>query len=128
MSRLILHLLGLKCLVEQNHINFGGSGVVIYKTPEDSVKSGVKIGGYFFKGYKGYFNNPDVYIAIFAYPYDVPTDERIVVIAEDGAGNSKEIGFSYRLKDVKYRKASLILVMTSLKKSCSTLGGRFKSR
>jgi len=52
MSRLILHLLGLKCLVEQNHINFGGSGVVIYKTPEDSVKSGVKIGGYFLRDIK----------------------------------------------------------------------------
>jgi len=46
-----------------------------------------------------------------------------VVIAEDGAGNSKEIGFSYRLKDVKYRKASLILVMTSFERKVAPLLG-----
>ena len=97
----------VEVLSRENYINFGGSGAVIYKTSKDSVKNGVKIGDYFFKGYKGYFNNPDVYIAIFAYPYNVPTDKKIVVIAEDGAGNSKEVGFSYRLKDVNYRKSLL---------------------
>ena len=97
----------VEVLSRENYINFGGSGAVIYKTPKDSVKSGVKIGDYLFKGYKGHFDNPDVYIAIFAYPYNVPTDERIVVSAEDEAGNSKEVGFTYRLKDVKYRKSTL---------------------
>lgn len=91
----------------EHYINFGGSGFVIYKTSSDTVKSGVKVGGYFFPGYKGYFKNPDIYIAFFAYPYNVSLDTRPVVVAEDAATNSKEVGFSYRLKNIKYRKSTL---------------------
>lgn len=91
----------------EHYINFGGSGFVIYKSSSDTVKSGVKVGDYFFPGYKGYFKNPDIYLAFFAYPYNVSPDTRPVVIAEDAAGNSKEAGFSYKLKDVRYRKSTL---------------------
>jgi murein DD-endopeptidase MepM/ murein hydrolase activator NlpD len=91
----------------EHYINFGGSGLVIFKASSDTVKSGVKVGDYFFLAYKGYFKNPDIYLAFFAYPYNVSMDTRPVVIAEDAAGNSKETGFSYRLKNVKYRKSNL---------------------
>lgn len=91
----------------EHYINFGGSGLVIYKASPDTIKSGVKVGDYFFPGYKGYFKNPDIYLAFFAYPYNVSPDTRPVVVAEDAAGNSKEVGFSYRLKDVRYRKSTL---------------------
>jgi murein DD-endopeptidase MepM/ murein hydrolase activator NlpD len=89
------------------YINFGGSGLMIYKASSDTVKSGVKVGDYFFPGYKGHFKNPDIYMAFFAYPYNVDPDTRAVVIAEDAAGNSKEAGFSYRLKNIRYRKSTL---------------------
>jgi murein DD-endopeptidase MepM/ murein hydrolase activator NlpD len=91
----------------EHYINFGGSGLVIYKASPDTIKSGVKVGDYFFPGYKGYFKNPDIYLAFFAYPYNVSPDTRPVVVAEDAAGNSKELGFSYRLKNVRYRKSTL---------------------
>lgn len=91
----------------EHYINFGGSGLVIYKASPDTIKSGVKVGDYFFPGYKGYFKNPDIYLAFFAYPYNVSPDTRPVVVAEDAAGNSKEVGFSYRLKNVRYRKSTL---------------------
>ncbi len=91
----------------EHYINFGGSGLVIYKASSDTVRSGVKVGDYFFPGYKGYFKDSDIYLAFFAYPYNVSPDTRPVVVAEDGAGNSKEVGFSYRLKDKIYRKSTL---------------------
>ncbi len=91
----------------EQYINLGGSGLVIYKASSDTVKSGVKIGDYFFHGYKGYFKNPDVYMTFFAYPYNLPSDAKAVVVAEDAAGNSREVGFSYRLKNVTYKKSTL---------------------
>ncbi|HEY7535137.1 MAG TPA: hypothetical protein VH878_04250, partial [Thermodesulfobacteriota bacterium] len=96
----------LETFSRDHYINFGGSGAVIYRTSDDAIKSGVKIGNYFFPGYKGYFKNPDVYISIFAYPYNLPPDERVVVVAEDAAGNSKEAGFFYILKYKGYRKST----------------------
>jgi murein DD-endopeptidase MepM/ murein hydrolase activator NlpD len=97
----------VEVMSREHYINFGGSGLVIYKASPDAVRSGVKIGAYFFPGYKGYFKNPDAYMAFFAYPYNVSPDTKIVVVAEDAAGNSKEAGFFYRLKNIQYRKSTL---------------------
>ncbi|MER3446591.1 MAG: hypothetical protein C4291_06985 [Candidatus Dadabacteria bacterium] len=106
------------------YINFGGSGLVIYKASSDTVKSGVKVGDYFFPGYKGYFKDPNIYLAFFAYPYNVSPDARPVVVAEDEAGNSKEVGFSYRLKYKKYRESTLNISDDFIeRKAAPILGG-----
>jgi murein DD-endopeptidase MepM/ murein hydrolase activator NlpD len=97
----------IEVLSREHYINHGGSGLVIYKSSEDTAKSGVKVGNYFFPGKKGYFQDPDVYMAFFAYPYNLGADENILVMAEDAAGNSKETSFFYRVKYVPYRKSTL---------------------
>ncbi len=112
----------------EHYINFGGSGIVIYKTSGDAVKSGVKIGNYFFPGYKGYFKNPDAYLAVFAYPYNVAPEARAVVTAEDAAGNSKEAGFFYVLKDVRYRKSTIDLTDDFIDRKLAPLLGRDSSQ
>ncbi len=94
-------------LSTDNYINHGGSGLVIYKTSPDVVKSGVVVGDYFFPGYKGNFEEDDVYLSFFAYPYNVEPDANIILIAEDGAGNQKTAGISYRLKNINYRKSNI---------------------
>lgn len=108
----------------EHYINFGGSGIVVYKTSQDAVKSGVKIGDYFFPGYKGYFKNPDVYLAVFAYPYNLPPDERVVVVAEDAAGNSKEAGFFYILKYIRYRKSTIDVTDDFIRRKLAPLLGK----
>lgn len=94
-------------LSTENYINHGGSALVIYKTSPDVVLSGIRIGDYFFPGYKGNFAEDDVYLGFFAYPYNVPAGEGITLVAEDGAGNSKSVNVPYRLKDIAYRKSNL---------------------
>ena len=89
------------------YINHGGSGLVVYKTSPDTVKSGVAVGDYFFPGYKANFKDEDVQMAFFAYPYDIEAGKNVTLIAQDQAGNEKSSSISYRLRDVNYRKSNI---------------------
>lgn len=95
-------------IIDADHyVNFGGSGVVIYKVSPDTVTSGVSIGKYFFAGAPAHFADPTVYIAYFAHPYNTPKTAKPMVIAEDAAGNRGEASFYYVLKDRHYRSRSI---------------------
>ncbi|MBI4228879.1 MAG: M23 family metallopeptidase [Deltaproteobacteria bacterium] len=89
------------------YINHGGSALVIYKTSEDVNRSGVEIGEYFFPGHGGYFEDPNIYLAFFAFPYTLSTENSISLIAEDQAGNTKRVSIPHRVKNVKYKKSDI---------------------
>jgi murein DD-endopeptidase MepM/ murein hydrolase activator NlpD len=91
----------------EHYLTHGGSGLVIYTASADAVRSGVQVGDYFFPGQPGYFASPELYLAFFAYPYNVDQQENLVVVAEDAAGNSTAARFFYRLKTVPYRDSTL---------------------
>ena len=74
------------------------------------MTSGVKIGGYFFPGFKGVIkDHPDRFFVLFAHPYDTPPSAKAVLVATDKAGNSREMPLVYELKDFRYRKSTLAL-------------------
>ena len=98
----------LHLISTDRYINFGGSGLVFYQTSPDAVLSGVKVGSYFFKGYRGNLKAPDMYLAFFAHPHDV-VDSKALIIAEDAAGNVSQREFTYVLKNIKKRKKSVQL-------------------
>ncbi|HEY7167181.1 MAG TPA: M23 family metallopeptidase [Candidatus Binatia bacterium] len=97
----------LELVADDPYINFGGSGLIVYKPSADTVATGVKIGSYFFPGYKGQVKDPNAYIAFFAHPYNVPPEEKAVLIASDKAGNTRQMKLSYTLKNVKYKKSTI---------------------
>ena len=97
----------VEVLSREHYVNLGGSGLVVYKTSSDTVRSGVKVGEYFFPGYGGYFKDPEVHMAFFAYPYNVEPSEVPVIVAEDAAGNLRTTSFFFRLKKVVYRKSTI---------------------
>ena len=97
----------IELIADDAYINFGGCGLIVYKTSADTVSSGVKIGNYFFPGYKGQTKDPSAYIVFFAHPYNVPEDERAVLFATDKAGNTRQLRLAYTLKGVNYRKSTL---------------------
>jgi murein DD-endopeptidase MepM/ murein hydrolase activator NlpD len=97
----------LELIADDAYINFGGCGLIVYKTSADTVSSGVKIGSYFFPGYKGQTKDPSAYIAFFAQPYNVPEDEKAVLVASDKAGNTRQLRLAYTLKGVNYKKSTL---------------------
>ncbi len=93
----------------EHYVNHGGSGLVIYKASPDAVKTGVSVGHYFFPGYEGHLQSDGVYLAFFAYPYDLKPNENIVVTAQDKAGNQRKVALFFRLKNVSYRKSKIKL-------------------
>lgn len=97
----------IELIADDPYINFGGCGLIVYKPSPDTANSGIKIGGYFFPGYKGQTKEPNVYIAFFAHPYNVAPEEKAVLIATDKAGNTRQMKLSYTLKNVKYKKSTI---------------------
>ena len=111
----------------ERHVNFGGSGLVIYESSPDTIKSGVRIGQYLFPGYKGYLKDSNSYLAFFAHPYDVPTDEKATIIAEDKAGNSGVIGLSYTLRNIRYKKRTVSVTDSYIERKVTPLLGEGSS-
>ena len=74
------------------------------------MTSGVKIGEYFFPGFKGQIKDqPERFFVLFAHPYNAPANAKAVLFATDKAGNTKEMALAYELKNVKYRKSTIAL-------------------
>jgi murein DD-endopeptidase MepM/ murein hydrolase activator NlpD len=98
----------LELIADDRYVNFGGVGAIVYKTSADTATTGIKIGNYFFPGYKGQIkDHPDYLLAFFAHPYNVPEDQRAMLVASDKAGNSRETRLVYELKNVKYKKSTI---------------------
>ncbi len=100
----------LELIADDRYVNFGGVGLIVYKPAPDTVKTGVKIGSYFFPGYKGQIKeHADYFLAFFAHPYNAGDVEKATLIATDKAGNTREMKLSYGLKNVKYKKSTIKL-------------------
>ena len=100
----------LELIADDRYINFGGAGLIVYKPSADTVRTGVKIGDYFFPGYSGQIkSHPEYYLAFFAHPYNVGEGEKAMLVASDKAGNSREMRLVYELKSVKYRKSTIAI-------------------
>jgi len=89
------------------YVSSGGSGLVLYRSSPDTKASGVKIGRYFFPGYKGQLQDPNTYMVFFAHPYDVPAKEKAALVAEDKAGNSGQADLSYSLRKSRFKKSTV---------------------
>jgi murein DD-endopeptidase MepM/ murein hydrolase activator NlpD len=97
-------------IADDRYVTFGGVGAIVYKPSADTVTSGVRIGDYFFPGYKGPVKGqPDHFFVLFAHAYNVPASAKAMLVATDKAGNSKEMPIVYELRGAKYRKSNIAL-------------------
>ena len=100
----------IELIADDRYVNFGGVGVIVYKSSADTATSGVRIGAYFFPGFPGQIKgHPDHTLALFAHPYNAPADAKAVLVATDKAGNTREMPLAYELKNVKYRKSTIAI-------------------
>jgi murein DD-endopeptidase MepM/ murein hydrolase activator NlpD len=100
----------IELVADDRYVNFGGVGVIVYKSSADTATSGVRIGDHFFPGFQGPIKgHPDRYLALFAHAYNVPADAKARLVATDKAGNIREMPLAYELKDVKYKKSTIAL-------------------
>ncbi len=112
----------------EQYINHGGSGLVVYKTSEDVARSGVEVGEYFFPGHRGYFEDQDIYLAFFAFPYNLSPGDSISLIAEDGAGNRKTVNIPRKLKNVMYKKSDITVSDNFIENKMAPLLGEDSSK
>lgn len=100
----------IELVADDRYVNFGGVGVIVYKTSADAVKTGIEFGDRFFPGFTGQIaTHPEHALAFFAHAYDVPAEARPKIVAVDRAGNRRELPIAYELKSVKYRKSTIAL-------------------
>jgi len=100
----------VELIADDRYVNFGGVGALVYKASTDTVKTGVKLGDRFFPGFPGLIQGKaDHYFALFTHAYDVPAEARPSIVATDKAGNTREMRVAYELKNVKYKKSTIVL-------------------
>ena len=99
----------LSVLTTQHNAAQGGSGLVIYKLSEPCLESGVRLGENFFPGYSGYFEDPGIYLAFFAVPFDYDSQSDLYVSAVDLAGNSARSGFYHHIRSRKFKTDTLTI-------------------
>ena len=98
----------VELIADDRYVNFGGVGAIVYKASADTATSGVKIGDYFFPGFKGQVKDqPEYFLALFAHAWNVPAGARAALVATDKAGNSRQIPVVYELKNVNYKKSTI---------------------
>ena len=97
----------VEVISEDRYITQGGSGLLVYKTSPDTEMSGIRIGKYFFRGYRGVLPDRNVSVAFFSHPYDVPAGERAVIYAQDHAGNVRRFGLAYSVRPLRYRRVKV---------------------
>lgn len=92
----------ISILHSEQYINPGGSGIVIYRSPDPDIVSGVQLNEQFHPGFLVGDGRDDTYIAFIALPYSADGIETSHVSASDDAGNTTQVSFSTVFKDARF--------------------------
>jgi murein DD-endopeptidase MepM/ murein hydrolase activator NlpD len=83
----------VEVLSQQHYLKLGGLDFMLYRPSPDTIRSGVTVGNYFFPGTAGLFEDASIRAAFFAVPQDLDAKATAKAIAEDAAGNRREVSF-----------------------------------
>lgn len=97
----------IQVLSRQHYIHQGGSEAILYWVSDDTVQSGVQVGGNVFVGYPVSRRGKGVYLCLFALAYNQPADTEMYLWAEDGAGNRGRSGFWEKTFATQFRKRKI---------------------
>jgi len=89
-------------LHSEQYINPGGSGIVIYRSTDQDIISGVQVNEHFYPGFLVGDGRDDTYIAYIALPYTAERLETSHVGVSDSAGNSTQVAFSTVFKKSRF--------------------------
>lgn len=94
----------IRAVSRMHNINVGGSGLIIYQTSSDSAKSGVFVDDLFFPGFLDSAKaQQGIHHCYFALPYDIGSQPKIRLWAQDKAGNATGTGFYYHIRKKTFR-------------------------
>ncbi len=97
-------------IMSRDHVvRQGGSELAIYKVSPDTIETGIKIGDYFFKGYRSNSKDNGIYLAFFSYPYNLQSGKPVFIFAQDRAGNTFQKSLSVLVKPKPYKRSTIHL-------------------
>ena len=91
------------------YLQRGGSSAVVYRSGKDAVRDGVEVGDTFFQGSPLPGDASGRRIAIFAIPRNAPKNPKILVVAEDAAGNRSSRSWATRPRDRVFKDETIRL-------------------
>ena len=98
-----------------NHINPGGVCVILYRTSEPVVESGVFVNSTFFKAYPITVSGKPCYVSYFAIPMDASDREPLIrAFVKDAGQNETSANIHFILKKKKFRSDKVSLSDTFL--------------
>jgi murein DD-endopeptidase MepM/ murein hydrolase activator NlpD len=99
----------VEVLSTEHYVKVGGAEFLLYKASADAVRSGVQVGPYFFPGTAGMFDDAAITAAFFSVPQDLDTNAVPRVVAEDAAGNRREVNFHTVVKPRRFAEKTLVI-------------------
>ncbi len=96
----------LRLVSQLNYVNEGGTGLIVYQTTSDAIKSGLHVGDRFFRGYPAAKSSDQgMHVCYFAMPIRAPKDMGIFLWAEDKAGNVSKANLnrSIHIRNKRFR-------------------------
>jgi murein DD-endopeptidase MepM/ murein hydrolase activator NlpD len=99
----------VEVLTTQHNVRLGGVELVVFRESSDTVRSGVEVDGYFFSSVRGYFSDPSIALGFFAIPQDLSADVRPLLVAQDAAGNRREVAIPCTIKPRRFADRTLAI-------------------
>jgi murein DD-endopeptidase MepM/ murein hydrolase activator NlpD len=99
----------LEVLSTEHYVKIGGAEFMLYKASPDTVRSGVQVGTYFFPGTARLFDDAAISAAFFSVPQDLDTHAIPKAVAEDAAGNRREVNFHTVVKPRRFADKTLAI-------------------
>jgi hypothetical protein len=93
----------IEVLSDAHNITQGGAGLIVYRLSEACPRSGVQVGDNYFPGMVGYFQDPQVYLCLFALGHDQGSETALSVTAEDVGGNLSRAGFYHHIQKKSFK-------------------------
>jgi len=100
----------------RNYINVGGSGLAVYQTTSDAIKSGLFVNGIFFPGFPaGEGFQEGMHVCYFAMPLGIKEKPNMYLWAEDRAGNCSKGIFPCHIRQKRFREDKINITDRFLK-------------
>ncbi|MBW2118777.1 MAG: M23 family metallopeptidase [Deltaproteobacteria bacterium] len=94
----------IRAISRLNYVNLGGTGLIVYQTSSDTVKSGLYVNDLFFPGFPaGVESREGFRVCYFAVPCDIKANPDVYLWAEDRAGNLSRGSFHYNIRTKRFR-------------------------
>jgi murein DD-endopeptidase MepM/ murein hydrolase activator NlpD len=88
----------VELLTTQHNLTLGGAGIAVFRVGTDAVEAKIEVADHDFPAVRGYFEDPDAAVAIFAIAPHLPATTRPRVRVADAVGNVRTVDLPSRIR------------------------------